>query len=117
MGQYLQNLQDVETFIRYYCSEETTLTAAEVELLTKSDQAKEEMVKSAVEAASSRGEEGVQKFIQALRLAVVESHDLDDEQLLKRLEEARDPPGQQEVKQQEVELQAKVKGNLRNSNM
>ena len=102
----------MDTFIRYYCSEETTLTAAEVELLTKSDQAKEERVKSAVEAASIRGDEGVQKFIRALRLAVGESHDLDDEQLLKRLEEAIGPPGQQEDKQlgqQNVEAQAKVK--------
>ena len=102
LGQYLpdlQDLQDVETFIRYYCSEETTLTAAVVELLTKSDQAKEERVKSAVEAASSRGEDGVQKFIGALRLAVGENHSPDDEQLLKRLEEATGPPGQQEAKQ------------------
>ena len=102
----------MDTFIRYYCSEETTLTAAEVELLTKSDQAKEERVKSAVEAASIRGDEGVQKSIRALRLAVGESHDLDDEQLLKRLEEAIGPPGQQEDKQlgqQNVEAQAKVK--------
>ena len=101
----LQKLQDVDTFIRYYCSEESTLTAAEIELLTKSDQAKEERVKSAVEAASIRGDEGVQKFIRALRLAVGEGHDLDGEQLLKRLEVATGLEGQQETKQQ-----AKVKG-------
>ena len=102
----------MDTFIRYYCSEESTLTAAEIELLIKSDQAKEERVKSVVEAASTRGEEGVQKFIQALRLAVGESHDLDDKQLLKRLEEARDPQGQQEAEQlgqQNVKAQVEVK--------